>query len=409
MSLITQWPYAANAIVRHEWVVNLLNVWVTFKFPMDQTVKPAHELWVCKVDDVPKAITVSGWQDEWTILLTVPDVLALPGRVTLEYDGPTEDLRITWYKQWEPWGPILSIRVPYLWEDILVVDTVNKRVGIQPGVVAAAAFGYAFTVVSPDGVDQVGLYHTNSHAQMKWTNGWLYLTTDEGTDTHTYVAITGKGTGFGILRCYDQNSTEFFTGFCSNGNAFFNVEGNVPVGFHLQNKADVPVTCFVSATEGETEKFKVYGRKAGDTSQRHVDLQISPNANNTALWSGVGDYVFDGNLRAAGRLVSGTLTHSAVGPTDDLDVSDVNTVFIDCSANNVTIGGFVGGVNGQVLHVVRLCAAVNDVTIEHNEGTGNQNIFLHAGLDETLTGEYGGWTLVCNGTSWFDVSHAKHV
>ncbi|GAJ02290.1 unnamed protein product, partial [marine sediment metagenome] len=41
--------------------------------------------------------------------------------------------------------------------------------------------------------------------------------------------------------------------------------------------------------------------------------------------------------------------------------------------------------------------------------TGNQDIFLHAGADETLTGEYGGWSLMCNGSHWFDVSHSKHV
>jgi len=47
--------------------------------------------------------------------------------------------------------------------------------------------------------------------------------------------------------------------------------------------------------------------------------------------------------------------------------------------------------------------------LEHNEGTGNQDIFLHAGADETLNGEYGGWVLVCNGTHWYDTSHSKHV
>jgi len=29
--------------------------------------------------------------------------------------------------------------------------------------------------------------------------------------------------------------------------------------------------------------------------------------------------------------------------------------------------------------------------------------------DETLAGEYGGWIFVCNGISWFGISHAKHV
>ncbi|MBA7649717.1 hypothetical protein ES703_57515 [subsurface metagenome] len=101
----------------------------------------------------------------------------------------------------------------------------------------------------------------------------------------------------------------------------------------------------------------------------------------------------------------------STGPAqqNDVDVSHVNILFLDCSANDITIGGFVGGVNGQVLQVAKLCMAEQDVTLEHNEGTGNQDIFLHAGGDETLKGEYGGWTLVCDGSNWYDVSHAKHV
>ncbi|MCK5601257.1 hypothetical protein KAR91_05300, partial [Candidatus Pacearchaeota archaeon] len=76
---------------------------------MDQTVKPANAKWIVEVDDVVKAVTVSAWQDEWTILLTVPGIAALPDRVTLEYNGPDVNLRTTWDKQWEPWGAILSV------------------------------------------------------------------------------------------------------------------------------------------------------------------------------------------------------------------------------------------------------------------------------------------------------------
>lgn len=214
-------PYAAKAIIEHEFDTDHLNVFVTFRFTMDQTVKPTHDLWVCEVDDVEKAVTVSAWQDAWTLLLTVPNIAVLPDRVTLEYEGPSELLKITWQKQWEPWGPIVSIELPPVYT------------------------------------------------------------------TRTF----------------------------STGPA----------------------------------------------------------------------------------------------PQDDVDVSNVNVLFLDCSANDVVIGGFVGGTNGQVLHICRLCAAANDATLEHNEGTGNQNIFLHAGGDETLTGEYGGWCLACDGTSWYDMSHAKHV
>ena len=108
MAIRTARPYAAKAIIEHEFDTDQVNIFVTFRFAMDQTVKPANLYWICEVDDVPKEVTASAWQDAWTLLLTVPNVAVYPNRVTLEYDGPNENLRITWYKQWEPWGPIVS-------------------------------------------------------------------------------------------------------------------------------------------------------------------------------------------------------------------------------------------------------------------------------------------------------------
>lgn len=215
------WPYAAKAVIQHEFDTDHLNVFVTFRFPMDQTVEPPNNLWLCEVDDILKPVSVSAWQDEWTILLTVPDIAVLPDRVTLEYDGPDKNLRITWNKQWESWGPIVSIELPPVYT------------------------------------------------------------------TRTFS--TGPA---------QQN---------------------------------------------------------------------------------------------------------------DVDVSNVNILFLDCSLNDITIGGFVGGVNGQVLHIAKLCAAAQDVTMKYIAGTGNQDMYLHAGGDETLRGEYGGWTLACDGSNWYDISHAKHV
>lgn len=215
------YPYAAKSFIQHEFDADHLNVFLTFRHPMNQTVKPVHGKWLCEVDDVEKAITVSAWQDAWTLLLTVPNVLTLPERVTLEYDGPSDALKTIWDKQWEPWGPIVSVELPPV-----------------------------------------------------------------------------------------QTTRTFSTG---------------------------------------------------------------------------------------------------PAPQDDVDITNVNILFLDCSLNDIVIGAFIGGINGQVLHIARLCAAANDATLEHNEGTANQNIFLHKGLDESLTGEYGGWNLVCNGSNWYDISHAKHV
>ncbi|GAJ02630.1 unnamed protein product [marine sediment metagenome] len=214
-------PYAAKAIVEHEFDTDHLNVFVTFRFPMNQNNKPEHDLWSCEVDDDFKAVTVSAWQDAYTLLLTVPDVVVLPDRVTLEYLGPDEDLQTTWEKQWEPWGPIVSIEIP-------------------------------------------------------------------------------------------------------------------------------PVRTTRTFSTGPAQQ-------------------------------------------------------------NDVDISNVNILFLNCAANNITIGGFIGGVDGQVLQVAKICAAVQDVTLKHIALTDNQDMYLHAGGDETLRGEYGGWTLVCDGDNWYDVSHAKHT
>lgn len=215
------WPYAAKAICQHTHQADVLQVWITFRFKMNQDNKPADGLWLIECDGVPEAITASAWQDPWTMLLTIDPLIGAPAEVTVEYDGPSPLLATVWDKQWEPWAPIPSVEIP---------------------------------------------------------------------------------------------------------------------------------------TPPETKTFST-----GPAAQ------------------------------------------------DDVNVSGISILFLDCSANDITIGGFVGGKNGQVLTIAKICAAANDVTLEHNEGGGEQDIFLHAGGDETLTGEYGGWVLACNGTNWYDVSHAKHV
>lgn len=215
------WPYASKVIIQHEFDVDHLNIWITFRFDMNTLLTPPLNHWTAFVDDLEKPINASAWQDAWTLLLTVPDIGGLPARVLLEYAGPDIGLTIRWQKQWEPFGPLLSTELP-----------------------------------------------------------------------------------------------------------------------------------------------------------------ISP----------------------------GTKTFST-GPAqqDDVDVPGIRILFLDCSLNDITIGAFLNGVNGQILILARLCASVNDITLKHNALTANQNIFLHRGADETLTGEYGGWTLACNGSNWYDASHAKHV
>lgn len=214
-------PYAVKAIVEHHFDVDHLDIYVTFRFPMDIEDKPANALWIVEVDEVAKDVTASAWQDEFTMLLTVADIAVLPGKVTLEYDGPSALLETTWDKQWEPWAAIVSIEIP-------------------------------------------------------------------------------------------------------------------------------PVSTTLTFTTGPAVQ-------------------------------------------------------------DDVDVTNVNILFIDATANHITIAGFKDGINGQVLHIAKTDESANSVTLEDHAGTSEQDIHLHAEQDETLTSEHGGWILVCDGDGWYDTSHSKHV
>lgn len=106
--ILRPWPYATKAIIEHQFDTNHIHVWVIFRFSMKTSIKPPDNLWLCKVNTVLKPVSASAWQDEWTLLLTVPNIAALPDSVTLAYNGPNANLRIRWNKMWEPFGPILS-------------------------------------------------------------------------------------------------------------------------------------------------------------------------------------------------------------------------------------------------------------------------------------------------------------
>ena len=118
------------------------------------------------------------------------------------------------------------------------------------------------------------------------------------------------------------------------------------------------------------------------------------------------DSVF--NLDANGVNLQGAIsykhsTHSAAGPTDNVDVAGVSVLKTNTVSNNVVIGGFTGGIEGQILHIVKT-STNNFLQLEHTEGGGSQDIYLTTGADERVVG-YGGYTLYCNGSHWFSLSN----
>ena len=111
-----------------------------------------------------------------------------------------------------------------------------------------------------------------------------------------------------------------------------------------------------------------------------------------------------GDLDIDGAAILNTKTWDTAGPTDNVDVTDINILKIDTSSNNVTIGGFAGGVAGQILFVAHTSYS-NTFKLEHNEGGGSQNIYLSSAADESKATAIGGWILYCTGSSWFELAN----
>lgn len=77
---------------------------------------------------------------------------------------------------------------------------------------------YRLSIGSVDGTDQIGIYHDNIDAFVRWNAGVLNLQTDEGTDTTSQVYIMGKGTGEGRIDVMDGSWNNGFMAYTQGGN-----------------------------------------------------------------------------------------------------------------------------------------------------------------------------------------------
>jgi len=140
-----------------------------------------------------------------------------------------------------------------------------------------------------------------------------------------------------------------------------------------------------------------------DTIGAGILLVGEATATGVTLGASDADVIVSGDLDVVSRISSGHLTTTTAGPTDNLSVVGVNVIFCNGASATVVIGGFVGGIAGQVLYLTSIETA-NGFTLENAEAGGSQDIFLSAEGDVTVATKGGGFTLVCDGTSWFEVS-----
>jgi len=146
-------------------------------------------------------------------------------------------------------------------------------------------------------------------------------------------------------------------------------------------------------------------------NEQYGDFRVKGQTDDNLLYTdssadsvGIGIDEPHSKLEVAGAISSATAT--LTDSSDNYDVSGINILFVNIAANKI-LGGLTGGVDGQVLHIVYKGNYVATLTLEDTEGVGTQDLYMHTRADETLDG--GGITFVCDGSNWYDSSHARHV
>ena len=221
-----------------------------------------------------------------------------------------------------------------------------------------------------------------------------------------YLVAIGRTAGFsstGVSNIYIGGSTGYYQGTGTN-NTFVGMQAGHGTGAHNAS-GGVYLGYYAGFYEHTSDRFFVDNQARTNQATARLSSLLYGAFSATVASQFV---TINGNLNVKHAINSGTITITA-GTYDNLDVSGVNTVFVDTSGGNVIVGGTIGGVDGQVLNVV-VHDKTGNTTVENEEGTGNQDFFLHAGADEVLTAEYGGWVFINDGGAhWHDASHAKHV
>lgn len=227
-------------------------------------------------------------------------------------------------------------------------------------------------------------------------------------DTNNFLEITGCKVGIGVsdptyhleLKAVDQTIFSInSTGSAYSSELYFLNDSTFYGGIGAYNATyDPTVGNGLGLTSGlNNDGFIFFRTKTGGTYQNRLWILNNGNV-------GIGVTDPHSKLEVNGAISSGTLTVTA--SADNLDVSGVNTVFINIT-ENIVLGGLTGGVDGQSIEFVYKGNYTNTVTFEDTEGVGDQDFYMHTRADEVFDG--GGITFSCDGSNWYDGGHGRHV
>lgn len=279
--------------------------------------------------------------------------------------------------------------------DIVLNPKTGSNVGV--GIISPS---YKFSIGSADASDQIGIYHDNTNAYIKWDDGYLNLVTDEGTNTNTEVRIKGKGTGAGKLKVYDQDDAEWFVVEAWNGGGNFYVDGTTPTGLSFQHPANCSISMFSSAAEGETQELKIYGYRTGD-ALRSLQIGVGVDADDTVSFDGLGTYLFSAGELLLDNNRGYQIKDSGGTARNVVKVAADDYTYIRSASNGIrfaTVGAVVKGVmleNGNfgigidnpsgLLHIAK-GGAVASVYLDTYSSTGNDNstLYFRKSISDTI-------------------------
>lgn len=238
------------------------------------------------------------------------------------------------------------------------------------------------------------------------------------TVDQTSNASANGGVGIRLERGCEQNT--FFAGHLEdcgtpieigeNGGCY----GNTFIGFDAQNPHAAPTsrnfagrvgTMVAVIHAGNHSNNFISFRESYGYDYLYVDEERDRDIPGAGGGSGVVTFQsFIFSSKTGLWLSDGGLTSIQTplnASSNAVDVANKNTVLVNTSSGDVTIGGLSGGVVGQVVRIIKTTSA-NSLIINHNDAAGTEKIITPNAANITRSaGTYGGIVLEYNGTNWF--------